>query len=486
MYETLVRSAVRPARLLAPATLSAWTLLAALAAPPVAQAIDSTGTEFLLAFPETVPGQLDRVQTLLITSSVATSGSVSNSALGINLPFATGPGTAALVTLPASAQLETSDAVESRGILVTAADPVAVYGFNRRPFTTDGFLGLPTSALGTSYIVTSWPFGLGKGSQLAVVGTVDGTSVTVTPSITVGPHPAGVPFVVALDRGDTYYLAAGPAVDQDLTGSRIAADQPVAVFGSHTCAEVPVDGTASCDFAAEQMLPVSSWGVEYFAVPFAGRTSGYVLRVLAATGGTAVYFDGAQVATLAAGEHFDATLTAATRITTSAPTLVSQLANGGSADGEGESFGDPFLALVPPTSLYRTAYAFAVPDFAVPDDWTHSLNLVVPAEAVGQVTLDGAAVPAGSFAPIGDSGYAAAQIETSPGGHELASAWPFTATVYGQAGGDAYGYPAGTDFFRAPSLVAIPTLSTWGLAGLAALLGAGGLVAVRRLRAARA
>ena len=99
MYETLVRSAVRPARLLAPATLSAWTLPAALAAPPVAQAIDSTGTEFLLAFPETVPGQLDRVQTLLITSSVATSGSVSNSALGINLPFATGPGTAALVTL---------------------------------------------------------------------------------------------------------------------------------------------------------------------------------------------------------------------------------------------------------------------------------------------------------------------------------------------------------------------------------------------------
>lgn len=102
------------------------------------------------------------------------------------------------------------------------------------------------------------------------------------------------------------------------------------------------------------------------------------------------------------------------------------------------------------------------------------------------MTLDGAAVPAGSFAPIGDSSYAAAQIETSPGGHELASAWPFTATVYGQAGGDAYGYPAGTDFFRAPSLVAIPTLSTWGLAGLAALLGAGGLVAVRRLRAARA
>ena len=93
--------------------------------------------------------------------------------------------------------------------------------------------------------------------------------------------------------------------------------------------------------------------------------------------------------------------------------------NGGSADGEGESFGDPFLALVPPTSLYRTAYAFAVPDFAVPDDWTHSLNLVVPAEAVGQVTLDGAAVPAGSFAPIGEYEAAFARGITVVSGGEV-------------------------------------------------------------------
>lgn len=463
---------------------SSWSIalaVAALAAVPAARAIDSMGTEFLLAFPETVPP--DPVQTLLITSQVATSGTVSNPSLGINVPFVAAPGSATLVSLPNTVELALSDTVEAKGLLVTALDPIAVFGVNRRSGTTGAFLALPTAALGSDYRVATWGPGLGIGSQLAVVATVDGTSVTITPSVSVVGHPAGVPFAVALDRGDTYYLRADLGTDDDLTGTSVASNQPVALFGAHTCASVPDTDTDSCDGTIEQLLPGESWGVEFLTVPFATRTAGDLVRVLAAQDGTEVRLDGALVATLAAGESYDASRTTATWITASAPVLVTQLAKGGTADGPGEVFGDPLQTLVVPTSLYRDSYVVAVPELVDLDPWFSWVNLVVPNDAIGSVTLDGAPVAPASFTPIGTSGFSAAQIETTFGAHALAAERPFGVTVYGQRDADAYGYPGGTDFFRAPAVQAIPALSTWGLGALAALLAAGALLLLQRGRA---
>jgi len=466
---------------------SSWCIalaVAALAATPAARAIDSMGTEFLVAFPEIVSADPDtRVQTLLITSAVATSGTVENATLGINLPFVTAPGTVALVTLPPSAQLLVNDTVEAKGILVSADDPIAVYGFNRRPFATDGFLALPVPALGTAYTLSTWGPGIGIGSQLTVVGTADGTNLTVTPSVTTSGHPAGVPFAIAIDRGDTYYLRDDLGDQEDLTGTTLLADRPVAVFGSHTCATVPDQPTLGCNPTIEQILPNEAWGLEFLTVPFAERDAGDVVRVLAGQDDTEVRFDGTLVATLNAGQTHDAVRTATTWITSSAPVLVTQLAQGSDTDLPDYDVGDPFKTLVVPTTLYRSSYAVAVPSFADPGDWLDYFNLVVPSSAVGSVTLDGVAVGAAAFTPIGSSGWAAAQVPTSPGSHEVAADRPFAVSVYGFGSGDAYGYPAGTDSFRAPDVQAIPALSTWGLVALAALLTAGALLLLQRGRA---
>jgi hypothetical protein len=60
------------------------------------------------------------------------------------------------VVLPDTASVEGSDAVEARGIHVTAADEVAVFGLNRQKFTTDAYLALPSDVVGTDYTVMAW------------------------------------------------------------------------------------------------------------------------------------------------------------------------------------------------------------------------------------------------------------------------------------------------------------------------------------------
>ncbi|KAK1804984.1 hypothetical protein P4O66_019146, partial [Electrophorus voltai] len=49
----------------------------------------------------------------------------------------------------------------------------------------------------------------------------------------------------------------------DLTGSKVVAKQPVAVFTGHSCTWM----FAGCDHVYEQLLPVSKWGKEFIVVP---------------------------------------------------------------------------------------------------------------------------------------------------------------------------------------------------------------------------
>src|SRR6185503_7919002 len=109
--------------------------------------------------------------------------------------------------LPSEAQLDVSGSgVQDRGVHLTAGKDVSVYGLNRIKFTTDAFLGLPVDALGSAYRVMSYdPLG-GPGPEAAVVATANHTTVTITPTVAVGDSPAGVPFDVVLDIGESYQM----------------------------------------------------------------------------------------------------------------------------------------------------------------------------------------------------------------------------------------------------------------------------------------
>jgi hypothetical protein len=69
------------------------------------------------------------------------------------MPFTVTAGQVTTISVPIGAELETSDVVETKGIHITALANVTVYGLSsdRNPgfFSSDAYLGLPTTILGT-------------------------------------------------------------------------------------------------------------------------------------------------------------------------------------------------------------------------------------------------------------------------------------------------------------------------------------------------
>ena len=398
---------------------------------------DSKGTEFWLTF----PGNLNQQQlALFIAGDIATTGTVTGPGM-VPTNFSVTPGVVTVVNIPASAQLNTSDTVENKGIHVTAQAEVTIYGLNRATFTTDAYLGLPTDILGTEHIVLGYS---GSSPEFAIVGTVDTTTVTITPSATAGSRPAGVPFNINLNQGQTYQLRGSA----DLSGSLVTSDKPIGVFGGTACANIP-PGVTFCDHIVEQLPPTETWGKSFVTIPLATRDNGDTFRFLASTNGTTITVNGTVVTPvpLNRGQFHERIIGGPAVITSDQPILVAQYSNGCSFDSTcGPADGDPFMMLIPPFEQFLGQYTVSTPDEAsdsTPQFPANFVNVVAPSAAVGLITLDGTAIPPASFTAIGSSGFSGAQVVLSQGSHNLSGSLPFGAFIYGFGSFDSYGYPGG-------------------------------------------
>jgi putative cell wall-binding protein len=427
--------------------LAGFSMPAPAAATAEREPISSRGTEFWLAFPANYQPTAPK---LFLSGDVATTATVSIPGRPWSTTAAITPGDVTTIALPAASDIQNSDLVEAHGVRVVAEAPITVYGLSQHPATTDAFLAYPVSSLGTEYRILAYQGGMG--SQLAVAGAVDGTTVTITPSVTVGTRQAGVPYSVALDAGDTYQLRAAGA--GDLTGTLVTSDEVVSVYGSNRCVNIPV-GFSACDHIVQQLPPTPTWGTSFAAMPLLRRTGGSTFRVLAAEDGTEVRFNDQVVATLAAGAFHEQIVTSPLQITTSAPALVAQYGHGINFDG---TTGDPMMMLIPGTEQYLGSYTITTPasGFA-----THHLNLVVSQRGVGSVLLDGVAIPADEYVEIGD-GMWGLQRDITPGVHNLESDTPFGIFVYGWNSADSYGYPGGTGFSPVASVAEVDFGETIG------------------------
>jgi hypothetical protein len=396
---------------------------------------DSLGTDFWLAFPGNLatPPTL----TLFITGPTATTGTVAAPGASFSEPFTVTPGTVTSVVVPSSLNISTSSTVENLGIHVTAGAEVTVYGLNRFSASTDAYLGLPTDILGTEYIVQGYRNGGAlDGTQFAVVATQAATTVTITPTVTTDGHVAGTPYDVTLAQGQTYQLRNTGGAPADLSGSVVTANKPIAVFGGHGCANIPV-GDVYCDHIVEQMTPTVTWGKQFVTEPLATRLDGDTFRFLAGTDDTVVRVNGAIVATLDRGELFEQLVTAASVVTATEPILVTQYSNSTSFDGVTS---DPFEVVVPPAEQFLSSYTVTTPASGFT---TNFINVVAPTDSLASVRLDGAAVPAASFTAIPGSTYSGAQLAVGLGSHTVLGSRPLGITVYGFATADSYGYPGG-------------------------------------------
>jgi hypothetical protein len=409
----------------------------------------SLGNEYWLTFPGNhAPDPTNQPQPqLFITGSPGTFGNVAIP--GLATPFSqnftipiSGDVT---IPLPREADLgDANDFIQTNGVHVVASQPVAVYGLNYVHFSSDAYLGLSTASLGKAYRVLAYKNVFPDvpelaGSQFAIVATVNGTAVTIVPPADVGARAGGVPFNVTLMQGETYQLRQTNPFSDDLSGALLVADQPIAVFGSHPCATIPDTNVFFCDHLVEQLLPTDMWGTNYLTVSLTNRLRSDTFRIMALMTNTIVRTNGVALpAPLNQGEFAEIELARSSQITGNKPILVAQFAN--SSDYDGVTLSDPFMALVPPASLYATSYSIHAPT-NFPSNY---INVTVSVSGVSQLSLDGGAIPAGQFSTIPGSGYAAARISVSPGPHTLSSSSsPFGVIVYGWNRYEGYGYPAG-------------------------------------------
>jgi uncharacterized delta-60 repeat protein len=403
-------------------------------------AMAHAGTEFWLALWENIAPSAD--SELLVSADVATSGHLSIPGLGLTIPFTVTPGELTRVRIPQEASILVPDTVAGVGIRVSTQHPVTLHTIGgRNTASTGGARVTPSARLGSSYHLSGW--GISQhtlGSAFIIAATEDATTLTITPTVSFGVREAGVPFDIVLQRGQAYYMASSSP--DDLSGSTLIANHPVAVFGGHRCANVPFSGTGFCDLVIEQLMPDSALGHQFATLPMPDRNGGDMVRVMAIEGGTGVVVDGAPPVLLSAGEIYDLFRLVPTLVTTSKPATVAQFASGNTLDEPDAVIGDPLMLDILPREQWQARWTASVvrrPDEAEIAYW---LTIIAPATAVGDIRVDGVAASPASFVVIGD-GLVGAHVSVQPGTYRVSAPVPISVSVIGNGSLEAYGYPAG-------------------------------------------
>lgn len=384
------------------------------------------------------------------------------------------PGSIAVIRLPEYNITGTSRSYRSFRILMS--EPMVAYQFkpydNASLASNDATLLLPTNALGSEYYVLSWPGGTeapggiglrpgdGQYGWFSVIATSPGpTQVTITFSDDVRAGP-GMPD---MRRGTTHEFEMYPGEvlnfefesqisfinprTRDATGSRVVADQPIAVFGGHKQAVIgPAGGESGCcaDRLEHQMYPVEAWGSTYRVLKSPSRGNEVDrFRVIAARDNTSITTDppiaGLNGITLNAGEWVGVDSSQSFSVTGTGPILVGQYLLSQQSDGVTRTIGDPTFVLAIPREQYRRSYLLAVPP-SYREDY-----LVVAKPAGVTVRHNGQPLDESIFQPIGSTGDVVGTIAVESGPHRLESSEPFAVQVFGYAGAVSYGYPGGLD-----------------------------------------
>lgn len=375
-----------------------------------------------------------------ISSDVNTSGSITLPSTGYTQSFTVTAGQVEEVFLPTGVfYYSGSEAVADCGFLVTSQDSIQLSVHHHRLYFSEASIILPESELGSAYMTIAHADDDNSGgrSQFVVAATEDNTTIDITPSVlTAGFRPAGTPFSVTLNKGQTYQVQAYA----DLTGTIITArdEKIIAVFSGAMIASVQC---AATNHLYDQQYPLRSWGQQFLVVPFIQNYADQ-FRVLASQNGTQVFINCNAPVVLNAGEYYDFNSSSAVRITASAPVAVGQFKLGQECSTTGDA---TFLAHAPAGYVTHKAVFESIVNAIPGNQYTaHYVSIITRTANTSLLTLDGN--PVVTFTPFGsDPAYSYARITLNTGTHTLLSDSGFSATVYGMGSYDSYSYKTGYD-----------------------------------------
>ena len=393
---------------------------------------------------------------LYITAEENTKGEVNIGNILFNT-FTVSAGQITTVDIPQSAYINAESIILKKGINVKSEKTVSVFSHIYAQNRSGATLALPTEALGKKYFAMSYdqsPAGTIQGvdasgvfrsysflSTIMIVAPYDNTTVSIK-------NKSGVPFQISLNKGDVYEIQS----TNDLTGTVIesipgtqGACYPVAVFsGSSGVQIIPdclIDGSIkSIDNIFQQLAPVSAWGKEFVAVPFASREANVVYRVLASTDNTTVYINGSTETISKAGSFIEFRNTSANYIKADNPVCLAQFQQ--SMDCETIPIaGDPEMIIIPPIeqSINNVSLLSTV-QFRIN---THFINVIIRTAETSSFRIDNE-LPKESFKPVAfNPEYSYIQENVLSGSHVLTSGKGFVAVAYGMGLFESYAYSAG-------------------------------------------
>jgi len=137
------------------------------------------------------------------------------------------------------------------------------------------------------------------GPTTVVIASQDDTTVTINPTAEIvsgGPlqgSSKGSPVQYVLNQGEYLQFTQ----HDELTGSALEANHPVAVIGGSTLMDVPVTQPQRGDTGEQMLPPVRALGSEYVAAPYRNRTSmpeNPPWRIVGVVNGTALTYEPAK------------------------------------------------------------------------------------------------------------------------------------------------------------------------------------------------
>lgn len=393
------------------------------------------------------------------------------------------------VTLPSSLRMDRITGISRKAVHVNSSSDIIIYALNKDAFSTDGFLCLPTDAMGSQYYTVSYSTPRYK-TQFAVTPVEDNTDVEITL-----PNRNGV--LVRFDNGEEY--SAGAKISRtlnkhdvlqvqqanegdgsgDLTGTLISSNKNVAVFSGNERTSVPSSRPAR-DHLAEMMVPVQSWGKIFVSVPTPGRDPAVygdntdVFRYVASADNTQIvrYCTSKPTTSIDDGETKTFTISNAggvaddevslyrvCRFVADKPVMIQQVVKSQISN----EMADPAMITLVPVEQYAKDYHFALPVSASVNEggtpYTHYLEIVIEKQYRNSLVLDGTEfsnltldmewtdVPADPNDPSGVT-YVAGVVKVTNEdiSHVIFHPTPsvtFGVVMYGAGDKETYGFPMG-------------------------------------------
>lgn len=348
---------------------------------------------------------------------------------------------------------------------IVSDTPITAYQFNPldnavQVYSNDASLLYPSHALTRDYTAVTgsaiWlsmgrddPAPVLAGAFVSVVALEDDTTVDVFPH---APLYEGPTEAVPLDRGAVFtVLSDGDQGEGNLSGTRVEASKPVAVFAGNVATVEPIDnGTCCADHVEHQMAPLPSWGTEYVAAPPPSASGPgddpAVYRITGSFDGTSLQYcprrpagapselDRYETIQFETDRPFVVTSRDANK-----PFAVTQFLESNGALND-DNLGDPAMLVLPATEQFQDKYVFAIPD-----GYGHNFATVVR-RGRGRIRIDGVTLDEASFSNAGvlrGIMHFYAQVPLEAGPHVIQGDGRFAVSVFGYDRAVSYGFPAG-------------------------------------------